>query len=411
MLKLPFWKKNPKIETNSKIQTGDKFVVLDIGTEVLKTLLCVIEESGIRVLDVARLRQQQNAMNKGVITNLNMVIENCRLSISQVLNSTVLTEEEFPKKIVVGVAGEYVQGLSLDINYERDEKADEPVSIKEEAGIIADSIEEAKQAGVRRLADMLGIITQDVEVLHCDVVGKFIGGVPVNSMVGLHGSTIKIKMFASFAPKTYINALRTLAENLNLEIIAVVSQPFAVAQAVSNKADSSSILIDVGGGTTDIAIVNGGMVEETHMFGIGGRDFTLEVARGFGLDYRHAEARKLKYSSGGLDQSVSRLIKPMIKNITDIWLEGVIAAFELTEELDILPSNIILCGGGVLLSDIKDALMSYSWLEDVKFQRVPKINIVTPKQIEGLFDYTGDMINAYDVTPVALGMYVYKYCR
>ncbi len=71
----------------------------------------------------------------------------------------------------------------------------------------------------------------------------------------------------------HIGAIERTTKELDLDLVAVAAEPFAVARAVvGNDVDNqlSAILIDVGGGTTDIAIVDDGGVEGTKMFGIGG---------------------------------------------------------------------------------------------------------------------------------------------
>ena len=78
----------------------------------------------------------------------------------------------------------------------------------------------------------------------------------------------------------HIGALEKVAEDLALDLVAVAAEPFAVSRSVLGTDSNSTftaILADVGGGTTDIAVVNDGGVEGTRMFGIGGRSFTRTI--------------------------------------------------------------------------------------------------------------------------------------
>ena len=92
--------------------------------------------------------------------------------------------------------------------------------------------------------------------------------------------------------------MRKLALDLKLNVIGIVAQPFAVARAYSGSSsrDFSAMFVDIGGGTTDIAVVDQGSVVETKMFAFGGRIFTKEIVRSGNIEYRIAEQRKLKYS-------------------------------------------------------------------------------------------------------------------
>src|SRR3546814_16591049 len=90
----------------------------------------------------------------------------------------------------------------------------------------------------------------------------------------------------------HIGALERTAQQLDLDLLAVAAEPFAVSRSVlvdSTENTMSAILMDVGGGTTDIAVVNECGVQGTKMFGLGGRAFTRAVERDLRVDFEHAE--------------------------------------------------------------------------------------------------------------------------
>src|SRR5207302_10923009 len=95
-------------------------------------------------------------------------------------------------------------------------------------------------------------------------------------------------------------ALERTAQERDLDLLAVAAEPFAVSRAVigNNPNQSlSAILMDVGGGTTDIAVINDGGVQGTKMFGIGGRAYTHAVERDLGVTFEQAEELKLWLST------------------------------------------------------------------------------------------------------------------
>lgn len=401
MFKLPF------IQTKEKIKLPQSAVAIDIGTEVLKTVLFEINEHGVVIKRVSRITQQQSAMNKGIITNLNTVLENCRLSLREIAQD--IPEEQLPKNVVMGIAGEYIQGVSIVVNYEREENFDKEVDEKEQRSIISRVNNQIQMSGKDDLALRTGLTQDDIEILHLTVTGMEIGGMTVDSLVGLKGRSVKLFFYASFAPRTYIEALRGISKSLNLNLIGVVSQPFAIARgfAGARAKDFNGIFIDIGGGTTDIAIVEKGSVSDTQMFAFGGRVFTKEIARAINIDYRHSELRKIKYTEGELEKSLHNQVKRIVYPTAQIWMRSLKAAFEMNKEATCFPPKIYLCGGGAQLPEIKEVLMEFPWSKLLPFASVPKITLFTPAKMDRIVDESGDLNHIYDVTPAALTLFAW----
>ncbi|MBI2357286.1 rod shape-determining protein, partial [Candidatus Dojkabacteria bacterium] len=343
MIKLP----NLIKKSIHKINPQERVVALDIGTEVLKAVLFNIEEGkNIVVEKVSRIQQQQNAMDKGVITNLNTVLENCRLAMREIVNDLPL--EKNPKHIVMGIAGEYIQGVSIIVNYEREQKFNDEVTLKEQADIISRIHSKILASGKEDLAKRTGLVNEDIDILHVTITGMEIGGMSVDSLVGFRGRDVKLYFYASFAPKTYTAALQNVSKSLSLNLLGVVSQPFAVARAFkgAKSKEFSGIFVDIGGGTTDVAVVQRGSVVDTQMFAFGGRVFTKQIAKSLNLDHRHAELRKIKYSEGTLEAKLEKQVKKITYPTTQIWMKALKSSLEVADELDSLPSRIYMCGGG-----------------------------------------------------------------
>ncbi|MBD3329275.1 hypothetical protein GF357_02160 [Candidatus Dojkabacteria bacterium] len=403
MLNLPFLKKKPP----QKPEFGQDLLAIDIGTEYLKALLFKTNKLGIIVQKVSRIQQQKSAMSKGIIMNLTTVLENCKLTIEELTSD--IPPESRPRKAVLGLAGEFIQGISIIVNYERDEKHETEVTEAEQSKIIAKVHNQIIQSGKEDLARRTGLLTEDIEIIHITVTGMEIGGMPVDSMIGFKGKSVRLFFYASFAPKTFIESLHSLTKSLELELSTIVSQPFAVARAFSGarNRDFSGIFIDIGGGTTDIAIVSNGNVVDTQMFAFGGRVFTKEIADKMNLDYRHAEIRKLKYSNGQLSGKISSETKSLMYEVSSLWMQTLQSALEMAEDIEVLPPHIYLCGGGALLPDIKDVMIEFPWTKLLPFSVIPKIELIRPDKLENVVDNSGMLINTYDVTPAALAKFAY----
>jgi cell division protein FtsA len=403
MIKLPLKKSLGR----SLLDGNTPIVALDIGTETIKSILFTMNDYGVTVNKVSRIQQQQHAMRSGIITNLDTVLENCKLSINELLSN--LKPEEFPRYVMMGIAGEYVQGVSIVVNYEREQHFEKEVTQKEQEKIIKEVKSQIAVTGKDDLSLRTGLKNDDIEILHITPTGMEIGGMPVNSLVGYKGRNVKLNFYASFAPRTYTEALRKVASSLNFEVLSIVSQPFAVARAHSGGRNTnfSAIFLDVGGGTTDVAIVKNGNVADTQMFAFGGRVFTKELARLTGSDFRHAELRKIKYSQKELPKEVMRQVQKTMYTTATLWMRTLKAALESCEDVGPLPTQIYLCGGGSLLPDIKSALMEFPWKRYLPIAVVPKIEMFTPDLLGSVIDNSGDLQYIYDITPASLAKFLY----
>ncbi|MBP5204627.1 pilus assembly protein PilM [bacterium] len=398
-----FTKKN----TAKVLTEEDNIIALDIGTEQLKTFLFNVTNVGVNIKKISRIEQQQNAMKSGIITNLDTVLENCKLGMASVVER--LSDEEMPRKVIMDIAGEYIQGVSIVVNYQREENFDKEISEAEQTKIVTEIEDKIKSTGKEDLGQRIGLTSEDIEILHITRTGLRIGGMPVNSLVGYKGKDVVLYYYASFAPKTYVEALRKVASDLNMEVLGIVAQPFAVARSFSGSSnrDFSAIFIDIGGGTTDIAIVEKGNVVETKMFAFGGRTFTKEISKALNLDYRYAEQRKIKYSNKELTSVLSREIQKVVYPTAMLWMKTLSSAFKYCDDINNFPTQIYLCGGGALLPEIKEVMLEYPWRKNLPFATVPKIEFYTPDKMENVTDNSGELKYLFDITPAALTKFVY----
>ena len=232
---------------------------------------------------------------------------------------------------------------------------------------------------------------------------------PVDSLVGYKGRDVRLHFYASFAPKTYTEALKKVASEIQLNVLGIVSQPFAVARAYSGSSnrDFSAIFVDIGGGTTDIAVVDRGNVVETKMFAFGGRTFTKEIAKILDLEYRYAEQRKIKYSEKTLNRELSRDVQKIVYPVAKLWMKTLKSALSYCDDISSFPTQIYLCGGGSLLPEMKEVMLEFPWKKFLPFPVVPKIDFFTPEKLDCIKDNSGNLRNVFDITPAALTKFVY----
>lgn len=407
ILKLPFIDKSaPKPKFNN-----DPMIAIDVGTEVLKTLLFTCDEFGVNILKSSRIYQQQHAMRAGVIRSIDTVVENCKLGFNDVVSN--LDEKLYPKKAILGVAGELVHGVSIVVNYDREDRTSKEIDAREQSNIFSQVKSNVFNDGRTELAERYGMDPEDIEVLHITITGLEVGGMPVDTLVGYTGKQVSLNFYASFAPKTYIEALKKVVASLNLELMGIVSQPFAMARVLNGSEDRNfnGIFIDIGGGTTDIALVQQGNVADTQIFSFGGRVFTKRIAREMNLDYRHAEARKIKYAESQLDNKISGDVRRLLERDLGIWVEGLRFGLSSMEDVESYPPYIYLCGGGAMLPDLRRMIMEYPWTMKLKFMRYPKVLIVTPDKLDKISDKLGYLKDPMDITPAGLAKFAWELIR
>jgi cell division protein FtsA len=229
-------------------------------------------------------------------------------------------------------------------------------------------------------------------------------GYPVANPIGYQGTNLEVTVFNTFAPITQIGAVQTVAKDLDLELSGMVAQPYAVARACAAEEawQDGGIFVDVGGGTTDVALLRSGGVEGIRMFNLGGRAFTRRLARELGISLEEAEARKIRHSEGILPPDQQQQVSQLIAGDIEVLLQGLNLCLQDMARGEVLPPNVYLCGGGSLLRDLVHELMRSPWWHGLPFPREPSVRRLGPADVRGLGDATGLLHSAQDVGPMAL---------
>ena len=380
--------------------SDNHIVALDIGTEFVKALVAEIHEDEICVIGVGRARQNVADMHSGAIADIASVVENCEKALIEAEDQAEIQA----KKAVIGIAGELVKGATNTIKYRRPQP-NRPLDEAEMEFIIDKVQERAQLKAQREIALETGNQEAEIKLVNSAIVGIHIDGYKVSNPIGFQGKDVSIQIYTAFAPTVHIGAIERVANELALDLIAVAAEPFAVARSVVGSDSSSSftaILADVGGGTTDIAVVNDGGVEGTKMFGIGGRSFTNQIVNELSLSYKNAEKLKLNLSNEKLKSSIAKQAIDAIDNTLDVWISGVELALSDFEELDYLPNKILLCGGGSSLESLVDRLENDDWWKELPFNKKPKVKHIKPEEVYGVIDESGKINDHTFITAMGL---------
>ena len=372
---------------------------LDVGTEFAKALVFEIDDNGHGIVrGVGRQRQGLAHMQSGTVADIAAVVDNCAVALSEAEEMAGFR----PTQVVIGIAGELVKGFTTSRTQER-KRPDLPINEAELAKLIDGVQRDALQEAERAITWETGLAQVDVRLVHSAIVSASIDGYTLANPIGFQGRHVKIAIFNAFAPLVHLGALHSVASQLDLELLEVVAEPYAVARVLGQDQvrQAGALFIDVGGGTTDVALVRQGGIEGTRMFALGGRAFTKSIADRLDLPFPRAEALKLDYARG-LPIAEHDAIAGIVRDDVAVWAAGVELVLEELAVGEMLPSRIHLCGGGAGLAEIHDALASDRFWRQLPFSRPPEVTIMSPDQVTSITDATSLLVDQQDVTPLGL---------
>lgn len=392
--------KLPKVTAAKGKSAGQYIVALDIGTEFIKALVGRITGNDVEIIGAGRAHQSLADMQAGAIADIQSVVANCDKALTEAEQQAGVSA----RSAIIGIAGELVKGTTSTIRFTRQDSAKE-LDIDEVSRIIEIVQEKAEAKARQQLAWELGGKDVSVRLVNSALTRIDIDGYKVTNPVGFQGKDVVVEMYTAFAPMIHIGALERTATELDLELLALAAEPFAVARSVVGddpNATPSAILMDVGGGTTDIAVVNEGGVEGTKMFGIGGRAFTHTIERELDIDFGKAEKLKVSLADGHIPAKQHAQILKILGKTLNVWTAGVELALAEFTKLDHLPNRLLVCGGGSSLGLLMERLEDGQWHRELPFTKKPLVQHIMPDEVVGITDTTGDVNDHTFITAMGL---------
>jgi cell division protein FtsA len=307
-----------------------------------------------------------------------------------------------PTQVVIGIAGELVKGFTTTLTQER-KKPEAPITDGELVKLIDSVQREALTEAERSITWETGLPHVDVRLVHSAVVGASIDGYGLTNPIGFQGRHVKIGIFNAFAPLVHLGALQSVASQLDLDLLEIVAEPYAVARVIGSEQvrQAGALFVDIGGGTTDVALVRSGGIEGTRMFALAGRAFTKSLADRLDLPFPRAEALKVDYARGLAVENRAE-VAGIIADDVAVWAAGMELVLDELGGGDMLPSRIYLCGGGSRLPETATALRGESFWKRLPFSRPPEVTVMGPEMVETLDDATQLLVDQQDVTPLGL---------
>ncbi len=331
----------------------DLIVGLDIGTTKICAIVAERAENGADVVGIGT--HPSKGLRKGVVVDIDATVD----SIKQAVEEAELMADCEISSVYAGIAGGHIEGFNSH-------------------GIVAVKDREVGSNDVRRVIDAAKAVAipMDREVIHV-IPQEFIidDQDGIREPLGMSGVRLEAKIHIVTAAVTSAQNIVKCANKAGLNVVDIVLEPLASAEAVlaGDERDLGVCLIDIGGGTTDLAVFADGSIKHTSVLGLGGYHITNDIAVGLRTPFEEAERIKKRFGvasarylgsddvitvpsvGGRRPREVSRkilceVIEPRIDEVLSLARQELVKA----GLDDRIPSGVVLTGGCSALNGIAE---------------------------------------------------------
>jgi len=368
---------------------------LDIGTRKVMGIVARDKDGILEIIDVETIEHPSRPMYDGMIHNIDDVVK----IVKQIKNALEMRLNSSFRKVGVAVAG---RNLATYIG-----KAEKDLILEQEitAAVIRDLELEAVN----------GIIVKSHEKFsnfHCvgySPVFYELDGIRISNLASHHGRKVCVEVIATFLPRLVLDSMFTVLERAGLELTNITLEPIAAINAIvpQDMRHLNILLVDVGAGTSDLALTKEGLVFAYGMVPVAGDEVTEAICQAFLTDFNTAE--RIKRSLGEPDDieyediwgekhlvkssEVKERIAGCVKNLADNIAQK---AWELNPDSPL--HAVIGVGGGSLTYNLMPELAQSLGID------AHKAGIRFPKAIRDINDKTNKLHGPEAVTPLGITM-------
>lgn len=333
-------------------ENKDLIVGLDIGTSKITAMVAELKPDG-RIEVIGLATQPSNGLKKGVVVNIEATVD----AISRVIQEVELMADCKIRDVYTGIAGSHIRSFNSN-------------------GMVAIKDKEVSPLDVERVIEVARAmpIPADQQILHI-LTQEFIidGQDGVREPIGMSGVKLEVKVHIITGAVSAAQNLIKCVRRCGLEVVDLVLQPLASSFATlsEDEKELGVCLVDIGGGTTDLAVFTQGAIRHTAVIPIAGDQITNDIA--MALRTPTAEAEEIKLRHGVALQALfdpSEMIEvPSVgdraprrlsrSSLADVIEPRVSELFELVQaELrrsgyeELLSSGLVLTGGSASLAGV-----------------------------------------------------------
>ena len=370
---------------------------LDIGTRKIAGLLMEQEAQQYTVHHVVIKEQLPNAMQDGQIHDIPKVAQVIREVAAEISTHT----SEPITEAVVAAAGRSLrtQRGQATIKLPLNQEITWEFLGELELSAVQDALSQTSQYRVQTAVDTYLCVGYSV-------VQKYLDDQPIENLVGHQGYSASVEVIATFLPRIVVDSLMTALRLAGLGIQSLTLEPIAAMHAVipPSMRMLNLALVDVGAGTSDIAITADGTVKAFGMIPQAGDLITRITADHYLLDFMEAEQVKRQLNTNSVirytdalgnrlevsQEEVLALIQPAVATL----------AHKISNEISALndgaPKGVILIGGGSLTPHLDREIAKYLQLPDNLVRIRDRASL---SNIRGANEYLGPQL----VTPICIG--------
>ena len=371
----------------------DLIIGLDIGTTKICVIVAAQNGDGIDIIGIGT--HPSRGLRKGVVVDIDATVH----SIKQAVEEAELMADCEISSVYAGIAGSHIRAFNSH-------------------GVVAVKDREVAPGDVKRVIDAAKAVSipMDREVIHV-IPQEFIidDQDGIREPLGMSGVRLEAKIHIVTAAVTSAQNIVKCANKAGLNVMDIVLEPLASAEAclAEDERDLGVCLIDIGGGTTDVAVYSEGSIKHTSVLGLGGAHVSNDIAVGLRTPFDEAERVKKKFGvaaarflgsddvisvpsvGGRRPREVSRkllceIIEPRVDEILSLARQSLVK--EGLE--DRIPSGVVLTGGCSALEGVPD-------LAEEIFETPVRIGI--PCRVGGLQDVVRGPMYATGVGLVLFG--------
>jgi cell division protein FtsA len=253
-------------------------VALDVGTSKIVVIVAELQSDGI--LKIIGLGQHvSKGLKKGVVIN----IESTMQAIQRSIEEAELMADCKIKDVYTGIAGSHIQSVNAH-------------------GMVMVKDAEVSQMDVDRVIETAQAISlpPDQQLLHILTQEYIVDNQhDIREPLGMSGMRLEVKVHIVSGAITAAQNIIKCIKRCGLEVVELILQPIASSEAVLTKDEKELgvCLVDIGGGTTDIAIIKNGSIQHTAVIPIAGDQITNDIAVAFRTPTQSAEDIKIAHGS------------------------------------------------------------------------------------------------------------------
>lgn len=377
---------------------GRTVVGLDVGTTKICCIVGEVGDEGLQIIGVGT--HSSKGLKKGMVVDIDSTVE----SIRHAVRDAELMVDFDVNSSIVGIAGGHIKGFNAH-------------------GMITLKDRVVKDSDVRRVMDSAKAISlpPEREVVHI-IPQEFIidsqGG--ILHPVGMHGLKLEARVHIITGAVSAAQNLVKCCNRAGLNVVDIVLQSLASADAVliPDEKELGVALVDIGGGTTDIAVFYGNSLRHTAEITIAGNHITNDIAAAFKITNSEAEILKKEYGCAKAslvkESEAIQGIKTASGTTTSILRKDIAKVIQdrVEEVLTLIKTELVhsgyygILGSGVVLTGGTSLLEGIVELAEEIFELPVRRGI--PMDISGLIEYVRNPIYA---TGVGLVMYASKNSR